>query len=884
MRTFRGFRKRLWGALRGGRRDNDLADEIASHLDMQIQDNLRSGLSPEEARRAARLKFGAIESIKESYRDQRGLPWLEEFFADLRHALRGLSKSYGFTSVTVLTLALGIGAVTAVFSLVNQVLLAPPGIRNPDRVIAIQTHYRKLHLDLPVSSPRVLADLHDRPEVFQYAALMALADANYTAGGDPQILPGAVVTSEWFDVFGAKPLLGRVFRKEEDQPNANRVVVLSHAAWSRLFGADPMVLGRSMVLNQVPRRIIGVMPPDFRWPRNVDVWAPVALPEKAFSPAARYGSESYFVVARIRPDSSSRQAGAWLGILTARVHQAEGQVGAIAGNYGWSLSAIPFTETAAGETKKPLLVLFGAVALVLLIVCLNIAGLLLARGSARAHEFAVRAALGAGRGRLLRSLFAEALLLAVAGGAAGMALAYEVVKLLMLLAPQEIVSGIEPHPDFRVLMFCVATSIAAAVLFGIAPAFETSRPGQSGALRTDDRSSTFSRGRQNLRSILVVAEAALALILLVAAGLLLQSFLRLQGVNPGFEPRGVMTAVYALPQQSYSSASEQAAFSRTVLDRLNHTPGVAAAALGTPLPFGGSNESDVFEIEGQVLPPGEPLPHGEERLVTPGYFRTLGIPLERGRDFTDADRAASERVALIDEILVRQYWKGADPLGARILWRREWYRIVGVVGHVKHSNLASDNGKGVYYFSIFQQTSPVASILVKTNADLSSMPDAIRDAVRETDPRQAVRSFRSMEDLVADSLAPRRFGMRLTVFFGAVALFLAALGLYGVLSYSVTQRRREIGIRMALGAERLELTKLVVGQGLRLAAAGAVFGTIGSAALARLIRSLLFEVRAFDLWMIAGTAAVLLSAAMLASYLPGRRATQVDPVVALRPE
>ena len=884
MKTLRRTWRRVLGTISGWRSEGELADEIAAHIEMLAQDNLRAGMTPEEALRAARLTFGSVDSAKESYRDQRGLPWVEGLIADVRWALRGLDKSFGFTTVVVLTLALGIGSITAVFSLVDQVLLAPPGIRDPDRIVTVQTSYRKLNLELPIASARALIDLRESPQVFEHAALMSEGDANYTAGGDPQRLRGAVVTAEWFDVFGAKPYLGRVFRKEEDQPNANRVVVLSYAAWMRLFGADPAVVGHAIELNRVPRRIVGVMPADFRWPRNVDLWAPAGLPAAAFAPAARFGTESWTTVARTKPDVSFRRAKEWMGILTDRVHTSGGRDGVIAKDYGWSLSAVRFTDTVAGETRAPLLVLSGAVAFVLLIVCSNIAGLLLARASARDREFAVRAALGASRSQLLRALLAESLLLAIAGGAAGMALAYGGVNLLLKLAPQDVVAGFEPRMDLRVALFCALAAMASAVLFGFAPAWQISRIGTRGGLKNDDRSSTAARGRQRLRSALVVGETALALMLLVAGGLFLRSFARLQGVNPGFEPHGVMTAIFSLPQQTYPSGREQTAFMRGVLDRLNNIPGVAAAALGAPPPFVGANESNVFQIEGRVSGPGEPLPYGDERLVTPGYFQTLGIPLRRGRDFLDTDRATSEGVAVIDETLARQYWPAEDPVGKRIIQKGGIFRIVGIVGHVMHSDLAADSGKGVYYFSMFQRPTPAAAILVKAQGDATRMPAAIREAVRVADPRQAVHSFRSMEESVSNSLAPRRFGMRLLAFFGATALFLAALGLYGVISYSVAQRTREIGIRIALGAEQRSVIRLVVGNGLRLAVFGAGLGIIGSLAGSRVIESQLFEVSPFDPFTILAMAAVLLAVATLATYLPARRAMRVDPVVALRPE
>ena len=884
MKTLRRAWRRMLGTLMGWRSESELADEIASHIEMLAQENLRAGMTPAEALRAARMKFGGVEAVKESYRDQRGLPWLDGLIADLRFALRGLGKSFGFTGIAVATLALGIGSITAVFSLVDQVLLAPPGIRNPERIVTVQTRYRKLNLELPVVSPRVLADLRESPQVFERSALMAPSDANYTAGGDPQRLRGALVTVEWFDVFGARPYLGRLFQKEEEQPNANGVVILSYAAWKQLFGGDPSAVGRLIELNRAPRRIVGVMPPEFRWPRNVDVWAPLVLPAQALSPAARFGTESYIAVARTKPNVSASGAKEWIRLLTDRIHNAGGRDGAIAANYGWSVSAVPFAESVAGATKKPLLVLLGAVAFVLLIVCSNIAGLLLARGSAREREFAVRAALGASRSQLLRSLLAESLLLAIAGGAAGIWVADGGVKLLLRLAPQDVVSGFAPRMDLRVLLFCAAAAIASAILFGLAPAWQISRA-RAGAMKSEDRLTTASRGRQRMRSALVAAETALALMLLVTGGLFLESFTRLESVNPGFEPRGVMTASLTLPQRGYSTDQAQVAFYRAVLDRLQNARGVAAASLGYPIPFGGGIESDVFQIEGRQSGPGEPLPHGDLHLATPEYFRTLGIPLRRGRYFSDQDRPGGEPVAVIDENLAHEYWPREDPIGRRIISRKGvTYRIVGVVGHVLQSDLALDSGKGAYYFNMLQRPLPVASIVVKTQGEAANLTAEIRQAVREADPRQAVDSFRRMQDLVGDSLAPREFGMRLIAFFAATALFLAALGLYGVISYSVTQRTREIGIRMALGAERPQMLRLIVGHGVRLAAIGVGLGAIGSIVGATLIRSQLFGVSAFDPLTIAVMAAVLLAAATLASYLPARRAMRVDPVVALRPE
>ena len=882
MKAMRRAWQRLRGAIRGGQGESDLGAELESHIEMQIEDNLRAGMTLDDARRDARLKLGSLDSIKESYRDQRGLPRIEALVSDIRWAIRGLRKTPGFTIVAVATLALGIGANTAVFSLVDQILLHPRGIANPDRIVAIQTRYGKLHKEFPISSARVLVDLQESTNVFDRSALMSREDFNYTGGESPQRLRAAVVTFEWFDVFGAKPMVGRVFDKSEDQPGANHVVVLSHGAWTRLFGPDVSVLGRSIELNQTPYRIVGVMPPDFLWPHDVDFWIPQGLRPEVLALNQRFGTERFLAVAHLLPGVSFEAGSSWIRLLADRVRSGGGQAAAVVDNYQWSLAAIPFVNLVAGETRTPLLVLLGAVAFVLLIACSNIAGLLLARASTRAREFAVRAALGAGQRQLLRSVFAESLVIALLGGVAGLALASFTMVVLIALAPESANAGLQTQLNTNVLLFCAAASLTSALLFGVAPAWQISRIGPSGVLKTDGNASTSGPRRQRARSILVVAETALALILLIAGGLFLRSFVKLQRVNPGFDSTGVMTAAFWLPERSYATTEKVNAFFQTVLDRLQTSPGVTAAAIATAPPFSGLFDSGVFMIEGKPTPQGEPLPFGYFQSVTPGYFRTLGIPLKSGRLFSDEDRLSSEKVVVIDESLARQYWPGEDPIG-KTMRRAEKYRVIGVVGHVTFNDLSRSDA-GVFYFDLFQVPNSLATILVKSPTGVSTLPAAIREAVRTADPYQSVHTFRSMDDSVANSLAPRQFGMRLVGFFAGTALLLAALGLYGVISYSVAQRTREIGIRVALGADQSGLVRLVVSQGVKMAALGVGLGLLGSVAASRLIQTQLFEVSAFDPLTIGVTAIVLLGASALASYLPARRATHVDPMEALRPE
>jgi len=481
-------------------------------------------------------------------------------------------------------------------------------------------------------------------------------------------------------------------------------------------------------------------------------------------------------------------------------------------------------------------------------------------------------------------MLSESLLLAVAGGAIGLVFAAGAVRLVLRFAPENAVAGLNTSLDVYVMLFCAGATIASAVLFGVTPAWQVSRTDLQGSLKMEGRTNTSDSGRQRLRSLLVVGETALALALLMVAGLFLRSFLRLQTVNPGFNPKGVMTAIYRLPLAQYAGGRDQANFNRALLANLRAAPGVSATGLGYPAPFSGDDEAGSFQIEGQVLAQDDPGPHGNRRFVSPGYMEALGIPLKRGRYFTDQDSVGSERVTIVDEDLARQYWPTEDPLGKRIRVGNNapWCTIVGIAGHVMHSSLASDSGKGVYYFSLLQRSMPGATIAVKTSGDPNLMAGVIRDAVRTADPYQAVHTFGTMDSYISRSLDTRRFGMRLLGFFGVVALFLAALGLYGVISYGVAQRTREIGIRIALGAERLSVLTLVVGQGFRLAVIGVAIGIMAAALAGRFIESQLFQVSALDPLTILSTAAVLLAAGLVASYLPARRAVRVDPAVTLR--
>jgi predicted permease len=806
-------------------------------------------------------------------------------FSEIRFAARALVKNPAFSLTAIAVLALGIGANGAIFGLVSQALFAPPGIADPDRVVAVRARYGKLNLpSISLSAPD-FDDVRRATEVFEHAAVMEPRSLNYTGGDTPQLVEGAAVSLHWFDVFGARPALGRTFVADEDQPDANFAVILSDAGWVRLFGRDPGIVGRTVLLNAKPHKVVGVMRPGFRWPREVDVWVPLGLPPVELTPDYRF-NEHLLAVARTKPGMTLAEADARVRTIADRVRGARDENGAFARDSVWGMFAMPFTHYVAGQTRRPMLVLLGAVAFVLLIACANIAGLMLARSASRAREIAVRAALGARRGQLVRQTIVESLLLAAAGAVLGLAIAYAGMRLLLVIAPEGAVVGLAATVNASVVLFTGVAGLVAGLLFALAPAWQVSRVAPFDAIKGGGRTSSAGPGRQRIRAALVVAETALAVVLLVGAGLLIRSLARLQEVSPGFDPRGVVTGGVGLPDTQYRNLQQRIAFFRALIDRLSSTPGVLAAGAAVPLPFVGGDSTASFQIEGRTLGPGDPGPHGRNRFVTPGYFATMRIPLERGRVFTDDDRLGGEMVAVIDENLARTYWPSEDPVGRRMRLGQNgpWLRIVGIVGHVTHGDLAGESDKGTYYRSMWQQAMPGAMVVARMRPGVAARPAIIADAVRSIDPSLPVQRMATLADRVAASLAPRRFVMRVLAFFASVALLMAALGLYGVISYSVTQRTQELGIRMALGAGRPSVVRLVLGQGLRLAILGMVIGVGGAFAASRLIASQLYDVSPFDPLTFGAMIAVLLATALLASYLPARAASRVDPLVALRYE
>ena len=811
---------------------------------------------------------------------------------DLKFSLRLLAKSPAFTLIAVLTLALGIGANTAIFSVVNGLLLHPTGIDHPERLVALRVRYEKLNLkSIEISAPDFnLA--RENKSVFASAAMEEGSDFNYTAGDFPQRLRGAKVSSQWFEVFGARPLLGRLFTPEEDQPHADHEVILSYNTWKTLFGGDKSLLGRSIQLNQQPYAVIGVMPPDFRWPDQTDLWSPLALPPGDFA-IDNFFNESYFAVARMQPGVTAQQAAAYLNVVTQRVvNDPRSQYPK---SSGWGMFSVPFTQFVYGDVRTPLLILLGAVGFVLLIACANVAGLLLARASGRTREFAVRTALGASPWRLARQTLTESVVLATLGMAAGLIVARAAISALLALAARNLSEGLVVSMDARVLLFTAALAGISAIIFGVVPALQTSRTDPQDNLRAGRGAGSAGRAHHRFRNLLVVGQMALALVLLAGAGVFLKSLSKMQEANVGFRPHGLMTAAATLPEHPYDSPAKQIAFVRDALDRISHSPGVVSAAAGVPLPFSGFNGSASFEIEGRPRLPGDPGPHGNIREVSSAYFETMGIPLIQGRTFTPDDRLGAQRVVVIDENLARLYWPDGDALGKHL--RNDdkvpWSTIVGIVAPVRHSqvvgeessgNMTESSGKGVYYFPMYQTLAPAMFFIVRTNGNPAAMAQTIRDAVHSVDANQPVSDLKTMDERVALSLGPRRAAVALLTVFAAMALSLAAIGLFGLMRYNVTQRIQEIGIRMALGAQPRDVLTMLIIQSGRLVAAGIITGVLFALVLTRMLQSLLYAVSPADPITFAATAILLAAVALAACYIPARRAMKVDPMVALRYE
>ncbi len=815
---------------------------------------------------------------------------MRTFWKDVTYAARVLLKSPGFTAVAVLAVALGVGANTAIFSVVNAVLLKPLNYEKPDQLVLINHNYPKIDLKASVSAPGY-AYYRDNAKSFSGVAAFSGWNVNLTGEGEPERLQGMSVTPNLFATLGAQAAAGRTFTAEEGTTGNNKVIVLSDGFWRRRFGGVP-VAGKAVTLNGEPYTVVGVMPADFQFGREwngqtPDLWTPLAFTPQQLDPNSNMTFEYLGTLARLNAGVGAGAAQAELDAMAADLRR-QYMPGADANN--WGLLLTRYDEFIVGKIRTPLMILLGAVLFVLLIACANVANLMLARAAVRQKEIAVRTALGASRWRVVRQLLTESVLLSLAGGGVGLLLAMWGVDLLLKLNDNKIPRSAEIGLDRNVLLFTLGVSVLTGIVFGLAPAFQTSNVNLHDTLKEGGRSGKAGV-RRGIRNALVVAEMAFAVILLVGAGLLIRSFVRLQQVNPGFEPHGVLAMQVSLPGSKYKEGVQRAAFDRQVLEGVRALPGVKSAATTTTLPMSGWNQSGSFQIEGRQIPPGESSPHGDRWMPSEDYFQTMGIPLVKGRFFDARDTAEAPLVAIVSEALARKYWPGEDPVGKRITFDRipntqdsRWREVVGIVGHVRSEGLEGES-RGQYYVPYAQRpNSPDLFLVVRTDAEPSSLAPSVRGAVAAVDRDLPVYRVTTMEKLVGESLAQRRFSMFLFGVFAALAMALAVVGLYGVMSYGVAQRTHEIGLRMALGAQGRDVLRMIVGQGMGLVAVGLVIGLGGAWALTRLMKSLLFGITATDPLTYAGIALLLAAVAFLASYLPARRATKVDPMEALRYE
>jgi putative ABC transport system permease protein len=801
---------------------------------------------------------------------------METWLKDIRYGTRMLARNPAFTIVAVIALALGIGANAAIFSVVNAVLLRPLPFAEPDRLMMLRETKLPQFPEFSVS-PANFIDWQKQNTVFERMAAVQNAAYNLIGVGEPERLQGLRVSDGFFAMLGAKPAMGRDFLSEEDQPGHNQVVIISHGLWQRRFGGDPNILNQAITLNGQSYTVIGIMPSDFRFGRAADLWTPTAF---TADQAQAHGAHYVSVIGRLKPHVTVEQARAEMIAIAARL--AEQYPDQLA---GWSVKVEPMLDYTVRSIKLALYVLLGAVGFVLLIACANVANLLLARAASRQKEIAVRTALGASRWRIVRQLMTESVLLAIVGGAIGLLLAVWGKDILLSLAPEDLPRVRDASLDRWVLMFTAGITLLTGLFFGLVPALQASKPNLNETLKDAGRGSTEGGHRHLIRSLLVVFEVAIALVLLVGAGLLMKSFLRLQNVNPGFNPDNALTAKIALPGKKYKEPDQQTAFYNQLLEKVSQLPGVTAAGASVVLPL----DDDFvlgFEIEGRPPQPADQDQSTNYYAVTPGYFNAMGIPLRQGRLFDEHDRKDATRVIIINEAMARQLFPDENPIGKRIhvtMGEKLYREVVGVVGDVKQYGLDQKTPFETYE-PFAQEPFSSMSLVVRATGDPATLSNAIRSEVLSIDKDQPVSSIKPLAELVRSSIAQQRFAMLLLGVFAGVAMLLAVVGIYGVMSYSVTQRTHEIGIRMALGASPSNVLRLVVGHGLLLTLIGVALGLGVALLVTKVMASLLFGVSATDLMTFAIFSAALTFVALVACLVPARRALKVDPMIALRYE
>ncbi len=880
MKWFNVLAARLRALVRRDEVLNDIDEEMRAHIEMETEANRALGMTPEEARVSAAKSFGNVGSIRDLAYEVKGGGFMETFWQDLRYSARMLIKHPGFALIAVFTITLGIGANTAIFSVVNAVLLRPFPYQQPEQLVMVGERTGGGGRN-SVSYPNFVDWQHQNNVFDAVSVVRPNENYNLTGAGEPERLQGRLVSAGFFTLLGIKPLLGRDFLPEDDRAGATPSVMLSHAFWSRKFGNDAGVVGKQITLNNQAYTVVGVAPADFQFGTDADVSVPIGLSAQRFS--ARGSDPGVGVVARLKPNFSLQQAETETNLIYARLEQQYPE-----SNTGRRATVTPLHEFFTGNVRQPLLILLGSVGLVLLIACANVANLLLVRASTRRREMSVRVALGASRGRVIRQLLTESLMLATIGAVLGTLLALWGMKFIAHQLPDGIPRLDEANVDLRVLLFTVGVSLVTGLLFGLAPALQASRLNLTDALKEGDRGS--SGGRQRVRSVLVVGEVALTLTLLVGAGLLIQSFRRVLQVDPGFEPQNLLTMQVSV---SNPDGHQVVGFFNQLQENVRRLPGVKAVAISNGLPMAEVNRP-VFFIEGRPRPEKGKEPGGIRYTVSPDYFQTMGIELVKGRTFTTHDTPTTPLTIVIDEALA-QHFGTEDPIGKRLSQSSSGtpsYEIIGVVRHVEQDNLDGSAIRTPQFYLSFNQMPAERwpgsvrriNLLTRTDVEPASLAATVRQQIARLNKDQAVFNVRTMDQIVSQSLASRRFSMLLLSAFAIVALALASIGIYGMLSYAVAQRTREIGLRMTLGAQAGTVLRLVIGQGMKLALAGVALGWVASLALTRTMKNLLFGVSATDPTTFVGIALLLSLVALLACWIPARRATKVDPIIALRYE
>lgn len=860
----------------------DLDQDIRDHIARETQDNIDRGMSPEEARYAAVRRFGNVTHVKEETRDVWSLRWLEEFLEDIRFGLRLLRKNLGFTAVAVLTLALGIGANAAVFSVVYAVMLRPLPYKDSERIILLHETTPMVG-DVSVSYPNFL-DWRAASHTFSQMALVASVGFNLAGITQPETISGDAVSPNFLSMMGVRPFLGRDFDASEEKAGAAPVLLLSYALWQSHLGGDPNVVGKTITLDGRSFTIVGVLPANYRALDTTDVLLPIGVWATTHADAIKERGDrgDTVVIGRLGPDVAFGQARAEMEGIAARL--AKEYPGS---NDQFSVTLQPIRQAFVGDMKTAILVLFGAVLFVLLIACANVANLFLVRGASRTKEIALRIAFGASRGRIIRQMLTESFILACFGGVVGVALALGGIRGMAKLISTDMMSGATVNLNGTVLLFVGGVVVLAAFVFGLAPALHSTKPDVQSELKEGGRSSSGGAAQNRLRGALAVAEISLALILLVGAGLMMKSLYRLLQVDPGFRPERVLTMGMDLRTQQYAKDPAVLNFWQQLLDRVRALPGVQSAAVGTAIPLSGDHGRSDITIEGMALPTPGNYPHPDVHVVSPGYVATMGIPLLRGRAFTEQDNENAPLAGMINAMTARRFFPNEDPVGKRFMFGHpssdpaKWFTIVGVVSDTKLYGLANPARLEVY-LSLRQNLRSSMALVVKSGADPASLTSAVREVVQSIDKDQPVFAISTMEELVSNSVATRRMTLVLLGVFSGLALVLGAIGIYGVISYSVAQRTHEIGIRMALGSPRSDVFRLVVSEGLKLAGIGIAIGIACAFVLARLMSSLLFGISTTDFETFTGVAVLLALVALFACYIPARRAMRVDPTVALR--